>query len=470
MKFLDFVKAKSAKVFKPIAAKYKSVKNKVKDFFKPIIEKVSVFLKNNFEIKSSRLSKRIGLIVLIVSLLWVFFNRRSFYEADDPSKWILLAVALMMPFGLCLATAYTIKVKKEIANQVAHFVYLLLMPILTMTMTECLNNIFIYNMTYLGFLGNYVVILILYFIVFSLCGSLRWTYLVITPILFGFGTAHNYIMVFRGTPFIPWDFLSVSTAAGVANTYDYSPSYTLTLATLIFVLIIIIAIKTTTPDFHILTKIIARSFTSTFCIVLLVIFYFTDIFTNLGVKPDFWNQARGYRNYGFAFSFFSNTKYLWTKEPDGYDHTKLYDHISEVVPEEQNGIVNNVAGEDYPNIICIMNESLADLSVLGDLETNKEYMPFLNSLTENTVKGNLYVPVIGAGTSNTEFEFLTGHTTAFLPSGSNAYMLYVNSHIASLVSTMEAQGYSSYALHPYYASYLPTHPKYPALHCHSKFL
>ena len=78
-------------------------------------------------------------------------------------------------------------------------------------------------------------------------------------------------------------------------------------------------------------------------------------------------------------------------------------------------------------------------------------MPFMRSLTENTVKGNLYVPVVGAGTSNTEFEFLTGHTTAFLPSGSNAYMLYIKNPLASLVSTLKAQGYSSYALHPYYS-------------------
>ncbi len=106
---------------------------------------------------------------------------------------------------------------------------------------------------------------------------------------------------------------------------------------------------------------------------------------------------------------------------------------------------------DKPNIICIMNESLADLSILGNLTTNEDYMPFMRSLTENTVKGNLYVPVVGAGTSNTEFEFLTGHTTAFLPSGSNAYMLYIKNPLASLVSTLKAQGYSSYALHPYYS-------------------
>ena len=136
-------------------------------------------------------------------------------------------------------------------------------------------------------------------------------------------------------------------------------------------------------------------------------------------------------------------------EPNGYNPDNVGDYVSSAIDKDN---TNNITPTgDEANIICIMNESLADLSVLGDFTTNQDYMPFMRSLTENTVKGNLYVPVIGAGTSNTEFEFLTGHTTAFLPSGSNAYMLYVDNPIASLVSTMEAQGYSSYALHPYYA-------------------
>ena len=138
-------------------------------------------------------------------------------------------------------------------------------------------------------------------------------------------------------------------------------------------------------------------------------------------------------------------------EPSNYNPDEIKEYVNSVVskddtkPEVDNSYTK-------PNIICIMNESLSDLQVLGNLTTNEDYMPFMHSLTENTVKGNLYVPVIGAGTSNTEFEFLTGHTTAFLPSGSNAYMLYIKNPIASLVSTLMAQNYSSAALHPYYAA------------------
>lgn len=49
------------------------------------------------------------------------------------------------------------------------------------------------------------------------------------------------------------------------------------------------------------------------------------------------------------------------------------------------------------------------MRVVGDIETNIPYMPFIDSLEENTIQGNAYVSTIGTGTSNTEFEFLTGN-------------------------------------------------------------
>ena len=65
--------------------------------------------------------------------------------------------------------------------------------------------------------------------------------------------------------------------------------------------------------------------------------------------------------------------------------------------------------EDLPNIIVMMNESFSDLSVLGEFETNEDYMPFIHSLEQgekNTVTGMLNVSVCGGNTANTEFEFL----------------------------------------------------------------
>lgn len=415
---------------------------------KPVVKAaVKGFLSKNFEATSTKKSKITGIFLLSITLLLVVLSVNTFTSQEFSGKWWLLAFALLCPFFIGLNTAFTIRITNETANKIWHLVFLLLMPILAMTMTEALNNIFIYNMTYLGFIGNYLVILIMYFIVFALSGSLKLSYIIITPILYGFALAHCYIMDFRGTPFIPMDFLSVTTAVGVASTYSFAPNYKVISGTFIFIILMIIAFKTKTPKYNLLIKIITRTFAATFSSVLLILFFATSVFADMGVRPDFWNQTRGYKNYGFVFSFFSNTKYLYMSEPDQYDPDSLKDYVDKTNKDDEPATEENYK---KPNIICIMNETLSDLRVLGDLQTNEEYMPFLSSLTENTIKGNLYVPVIGAGTSNTEFEFLTGHSTAFLPSGSNAYMLYIKNHIASLVSTLDAQNYSSFALHPYY--------------------
>ncbi len=422
-----------------------SLEKKLYTFFSV---KIPEFIKNAFEFSYTKPSKFIGCILCLAGLLLVILRIDAFNALSPSSRWMLMAADLFLPFALGACTIYTVRFKNEKAEKIAGFVILFLMPIALMTITETLNNVFLFKMTALGFLGNYLVILMAYFVFYALSGSFKITYLTVNTILIGLATGHSYVMDFRGTPFQPMDFLSISTAAGVANTYNFAPNHKIVTAALLFALLTVICIKIKTPKYTFPVKVISRAFTGTFTTVVMVLFYFTSVFADLGVRPDFWNQTRGYHNYGFVLNFFTNTKYLYMNKPENYDPSKIKDMIDKTDKEDDDPNYT----KNSPNIICIMNESLADLSVLGDFETNKEYMPFMNSLKENTIRGNLYVPVIGAGTSNTEFEFLTGHTTAFLPSGSNAYMLYVKNPMASLVSTLEAQKYSSFALHPYYAS------------------
>lgn len=422
----------------------------VSSVFYKVLSFIKNFFANGFEVTSTKKSKIIGSSVSAVLLLVVVFFNRQFTRLVADTKWWMLFFALVAPLIIGVYIAFTIKIKNDLFNKIWHFIIFMVMPIVTMTMTECLNNIFIYDMTYLGFFANYMVILLCQFLFFAISGSFRVSLLVTNSICYGLALAHCYVVQFRGTPFIPMDFLSITTAANVANTYNYTPTHTVIIGTLIYIFIVALSVKMHTPKYNLITKIVSRTFMGTFFGCLMCLFYFTSIFADAGVKPDFWNQSRGYRNYGFVFSFFCNTKYLYMSEPNGYDADSVGDYVSSTVDKEETPIIKPTGNE--PNIICIMNESLSDLSVLGEFTTNQDYMPFMRSLTENTVKGNLYVPVIGAGTSNTEFEFLTGHTTAFLPSGSNAYMLYIKNPLASLVSTLEAQGYSSWAFHPYYST------------------
>lgn len=424
-----------------------NIKNNFKHFF---ASSVPDFFKNTFEITTTKRSRIAGIVFTVVLMVLSVADSGQFTSLPYRRKWLLFAAALTMPFIIGLTVALKIKIKNFALNKTWHFLLIFLMPFVTITMTECLNSVFIYDMTYLGFFANYILILLFEFMFFAFTGSFRVAYIGTNVPLFLLAVSHCYVVEFRGTPFIPMDFFGITTAINVGNTYKFSLLYQILLASYIFIFIMAVAIKTHTPKFGLITKVVSRTFMGTFFAVIMSLFYFTSVFADAGVKPDFWNQTRGYRNYGFAFSFFCNTKYLYMSEPSGYDPGAVGDYVANDTNEDNQ--TTNTDLSKTPNIICIMNESLSDLSVLGDFTTNEDYMPFMRSLTENTIKGNLYVPVIGAGTSNTEFEFLTGHSTAFLPSGSNAYMLYIKNPIASLVSTLEGQGYYPKAFHPYYAS------------------
>ena len=101
-----------------------------------------------------------------------------------------------------------------------------------------------------------------------------------------------------------------------------------------------------------------------------------------------------------------------------------------------------------PNIIVIMNEAFSDLSVIGNFETSEDYMPFFHSMMDQYTGGHLMVSVKGGNTANTEYEFLSGDSMAFLPQGSVVYQQYISSKIPTLASYLGSLGYSTEGLHP----------------------
>lgn len=93
-------------------------------------------------------------------------------------------------------------------------------------------------------------------------------------------------------------------------------------------------------------------------------------------------------------------------------------------------------------------------------------MPYLHSLqngAENTVTGYLNVSVCGGNTANTEFEFLTGNSMAFLPQGSIPYQQYITKELPALPAYLASLGYETVATHPYYADGWDRDKVYPLL-------
>lgn len=90
-------------------------------------------------------------------------------------------------------------------------------------------------------------------------------------------------------------------------------------------------------------------------------------------------------------------------------------------------------------------------------------MAYFKSLSENTIRGNTYVSVFGGQTPNSEWEFLTNNSMAFMPYRTVPYQQYIRKKSYSLATTLKAQGYTANAIHPWYGSGYRRNAIYPLL-------
>lgn len=409
-----------------------------------------------FEIGTSPRRLLYGGMFTLLAVLLVALRTEAFLAPDTPAGPLLYGLC----YGACAVLGVLTCLKWRIPDsRIACGISLgvaALLPIVAMTMVEALNGVFTWDWSPRTLLLNYILYWVFYGIVYVCSGNLRLPMLIVNPIVFLLGMTNYYVMLFRGTPFVPMDLLSIGTAAQVAAGYDYSLSHLQVIAILLLCFILIVGSRLQTPKMGWEIKIATRVFFGTLSACVIGIYLFTNLYADAGLKPDYWNQARGYRRTGVVLNFCLNTKYLFVSEPKDYAISEIPSIVNDPIEGttvDELGLIPAVdAPTKTPNIICIMNESLADLSVLGDVQTNVPYLTYLNSLTENTVRGNLAVSIIGGGTSNSEFEFLTGTPMAFFPTGSNAYSLYIKSPKETLVSALEQMGYTSSAFHPYYSA------------------
>lgn len=294
-----------------------------------------------------------------------------------------------------------------------------------------------------------------------------------------FGLTNHYVMAFRSTPFVPWDLLSVRTAASVAQNYDFTPTPRMIVVTVLFVLLMVaVRVLRKVPRI----KLPIRLGSAVLCGLALCLFVNTlqqETFQNKHyLYPFLFTPAYMTKVNGMAVTFAMDLAYVAVDKPEGYSAEaaqktlEQYGNTDNVFADDEentNDAKNrgeDANNKDLPNIIVIMDEAFSDLSVVGDLETNEDYMPFMHKMqqgADHTITGYAQVSVCGGNTANSEFEFLTGNTMSFLPSGSIPYQQYITKDTPSLASYLASLGYETYAQHPYYASGWNREKVYPLL-------
>lgn len=276
------------------------------------------------------------------------------------------------------------------------------------------------------------------------------------------GLANYYVLEFRSAPIMPWDILSIGTAASVANNFKYTLSKETVFVLIGFVILILLESKVTLElkkDWRIRVGGVLASFALLWGFTAML--HQDSTVARFKLYDKLFTPTVMSKRDGTAVAFLMELKYIVVEKPDGYNK----EDAAALLASYDTGDTESAA--HTPNIIVIMNEAFSDLSVLGDFETNEDYMPFLHSLmqegTPNTISGHLNVSVLGGNTANTEFEFLTGNTMAFLPQGSVAYQQYVKSNDYSIATYLKSKGYDTIAMHPYNASGWDRDKVYPLL-------
>lgn len=190
----------------------------------------------------------------------------------------------------------------------------------------------------------------------------------------------------------------------------------------------------------------------------------------LGTK--FWQPIVAYADHGFLTSFFSMWYGMPIEVPEGYDANTAARIESDLARAWEQASAEDGTYEDaknqfdqaMPNIIVVQNETFADLSKFYDIGytgyTGPEYF---NSISDALVRGTLDVSVVGGGTCNSEFEFLTGNSMAYVGTGKYPYNLYNFTDVESLPKQLSELGYATAAIHPNLASNWNRDKVYPQL-------
>ena len=289
----------------------------------------------------------------------------------------------------------------------------------------------------------------LFLFVFFIAGRTSISMAICVSAIAIIGVGNYFVVMFRSNPIVPWDIYSFETAMGVADNYVFSVDWALAEHIAMFILMLIVGVRT---NIRLNKKILRPILTVAMCIP--AYFYISYLWQdnlerNTGLNDTLFNAKYMHSKDGFFVSFILDIHFLQIEEPKNYSDEYALSLLNEQEVEKVE------TPEELPDIIAIMDETFSDPAVLGEFETNKDYMPFVHSILRgevaNTISGYADVSVLGGNTANSEFEFLTGNSMAFFPNRSVPYLQYIRDGISTIVPQLEEYGYTTYGTHPYRA-------------------
>lgn len=295
-------------------------------------------------------------------------------------------------------------------------------------------------------------------LVYCVIGSLVPS-VAVTALLFGLMSLISFFKTkLIGEPFFPWDLLLNKEGLNIAPLITGQAAM-LRIGIVLGVVVLLFALRLVVPRLSL--PWLPRIALGSLSVIALYAFGINAAWAETmqykaGASEILWNQQQNYGHNGLTLAFTMNVKHSIVAKPPGYGEQAMAD-IAHAITEKRTASASAApaaatdAGADAvkPNVIFIMNEAFWDPTLLPDVFFHDDPIPTVRKLQAESVSGYMLSPQFGGGTSNVEFEVLTGQSMSFLPSGSVPYQQYVKKPVPSLASYFEHLGYKSLAVHSY---------------------
>ena len=416
---------------------------------------------------------RYAAAVLPAALLLYYCTHAALY-AGEHHTFILASgrtyVVSLICFLLIVLALVPVRLSER-ANRITSWSWFVLAPFAVYFSLLYMNaskfSIKFFELNRIALVLTFVFLFLLETAVLILTGSIRFAVVTMAVLIAALGIANSFVISFRGMALSAADLFSLGAAASVASEYTYELDWYMYMELLCTLAICMFSLKL--HGGRILHPALRAAVLVLWCGVAGSFYYLccrTDFLEQHDIRSQGFTHQLRYKNYDMIFTTLTTCFYLSVEKPEGYSLDKVNEIAAPYLTDGKNKAVSDdkntastsgnaaanaaIAAGETPNLIVIMNESFADYTSIGKgLDLSEDCMPFIHSLTENTIKGTAYVSIFGGNTPNSEYEFLTGNTMGFLPASSVGFNLFVRGNLPSIASELKSQGYETLAMHPY---------------------
>lgn len=332
---------------------------------------------------------------------------------------------------------------KEAYNQHIIYMYIVASLLITLLIEMMARGSFWKGIFYLigspyVFICNAIIVLMTFS--FSLLVKKRIFMIgVTTAMWFVFGFSNAVLLNNRVTPLTGVDLIMIDSALDVLNKYFSVFQIVLVVIAIIFALALLVFAYFKAPK----VKHEIKYVRNLLAIGLIWAIGFGTL--NLGVASGlipstFGNLRDCYNDYGFVYCFTNSLVNTGVSKPDEYSDSS----IKEIAKVED----DNEKVDLKPNIIFVQLESFFDLNKMKNLSFSTDPTPTFTNLKKHYPSGYFNVPIVGAGTVNTEFEIMTGmNLDDFGPGEYPFKTVLTDTTCESICFNLKEYGYKCHAIH-----------------------